>query len=124
VLALLVINCVTIALGSEDSSVTVANKTDHYLHIMIDSEQFLYVAPDRAVTYTTDAKPSMLVESFYAPGQGISGSSLDTVDVPFRGAREGCTCTDDQSWGDCVYNPPTGGTARLEIFPQDLEPEQ
>ena len=121
VLTLLVINVVTIAVGSEDSSLTVANKTEHYLHIIIDNTQFLYVAPDRAVTYTTNAKVSMLVEYFYAPGQGLSGSSIDTVEVPYRSAQEGCSCSDGQTWGDCVYNPPTGGTARLEIFPEDLE---
>ena len=112
------------SIGSEESSLTVANHTQHYLHIFIEGEAFPYVAPEHSVSHLSEPKPSVLVTVLYAPGQGISGSAVDTVEVPYRGATEACSCEGDDQWGDCVYTPASGGSTRLEIWPEDLEPAE
>jgi hypothetical protein len=120
-LSLLVVNVISVTLAGDESTVTVSNRTEHYLHVFVDTEQFLYVAPDRSVTYTTPAKPSVLVTVLYAPGQGVQGSVVDTVAVPYSSAHEACNCSEDDVWGDCVVTPAAGGAARIEIWPEDLE---
>ena len=121
-LTLLLINVVAVSIGSEESSLTVANHTQHYLHIFIDGDPFLYVAPERSVTYVSAPKPDILVTAIYSPGQGIHGSLSDTVTVPYRGATEACSCEEDDQWGDwrrrgrpgptrSRSSPPTSGSA-------------
>ena len=123
-LLLLLVNIVTVADGADESRLTVANLTEHYVHIFIEGETYLYVAPQRSVAYTTSAKPTMLVEIVYAPGQGVRGSAVDTVAVPYRSSQSGCSCEEGDSWGDCIYEPPSGGTARIEVRPEDMLPEE
>ena len=118
---LLLVNIVTIEAGSGESKVTVANMTDHYLHIVIEGNSFLYVAPRRSVTYVTGATPEVYIEVFYAPGQQIQGSLTGVVEVPYVSASRGCTCRDSQ-YGDCMYEPAVGGSIRIEIDPAMLEP--
>lgn len=117
---LIAVNVLTVIASGDQTSLTVANLTEHYLHIFINSEPYLYIAPDRSVTYSCEARPMLMVESIYAPGQGISGSAADTVEIPYVGSREGCSCQEDESWGDCIYEPAQGGSARLELIPDDF----
>ena len=121
-LLLFLANLVTVTMASEESTLTVANRTEHYLHIIIDGEAYLYVAPEYSVVHATPPKTTMLVSALYSPGQEIRGSVLDTVSVPYRGAQHGCTCTAETNRHECFYNPPTGGASRLEIYPEDLTP--
>jgi hypothetical protein len=50
----------------------------------------------------------------------VSGSATDTLDVPYRGARQGCTCEEDGTYGDCTFTPASGGSALWEVLPEDL----
>ena len=118
------VNALTVALGAEKASVTVVNRTGRFIHVFVDGEQFLYVPSDRSIIHTGEPKSTVLVEAFYSPGQDVAGSLTDTVSVPYRAAREACTCAEGQTWGDCIYTPPAGGSARLEIFPEDMEDPQ
>jgi hypothetical protein len=117
---LLLVNVATVAVGEDDSQLTVANLTGHFVHIFIEGQDFLYVAPDRSVTYAASARPDMLVEVVYSPGQGVRGSLVDTVPVPYRGSTTACSCQDDDSYGECIYEPPSGGSARFEVFADDM----
>ena len=117
---LLLLNIVVISVGDDaKSNLTVVNKTEHYLHVVVDGAPYLYVSPDKSIRHTTKAKPTMFVEVFYSPGQGMSGSARDTIDVYYRSASTDCVCNDNQS-DECVYNPAEGGSARWEVTPQDL----
>ena len=117
----LILNIVTISLGDGKSSLTVVNKTEHFLHIIIENEPYLYISPEQSATHSTEAKSTMTISAFYSPGQAITGALLDTVDVPYTAASTGCTCSeDDNSFGDCTYNPPVGGAARREIKAGEL----
>lgn len=122
-LVLLAINIVTVVIASDGSSVTVTNRTEHYLHVFIDNQPFLYVAPNHSVTYATETTYSMLVRAVYAPGQGISGSVVDTVAIPYRPGQQGCTCDENELFGECTYTPPSGGDTYFEIQPADLVPD-
>lgn len=119
-LCLLLINIATVLLGDEESRLTVVNKTEHYLHIFIDEQPYLYIAPDRSVTHSAGAKASMSVSVVYAPGQGIDGSRTETVTLPYRSASEYCDCSDEDAFGDCVVTPSSGGSSRWEVTPADL----
>ena len=118
-LLLLLVNIVTVSLADENSNLTVVNKTTRYIHVIVDGEPYLYVAPERAVIHQAPATATMLVTAFYSPGQGLTGSLIDTIDVPYRAAREGCAC-DEGDWGECYYTPAAGGAVRLEVRPEDL----
>jgi hypothetical protein len=112
---LLTINIITVTFGSDKSKITVFNRTDYYLHFFIDGTQYLFIAPERSVTHETDAKPTIIVTAFYAPGQGVKGSITDTVSVPYRSAVTGCSCEEGNIVGECSYTPPAGGSANHEI---------
>jgi hypothetical protein len=119
---LLLVNIAVISVGDDAKSyLTVVNKTTHYLHVIVDEKPYLYVSPDKSITHTTEAKPSMLVKVFYSPGQGISGSAIQTIDVYYRSASTDCICNEEQQHDECVYNPPAGGSERWEVTPEDLQ---
>ena len=111
---LLTVNIITVTLGSDKSKLTVINKTDYYLHFIIDGTEYLYIPPERSITHEMDIKPIAIVKAFYAPGQGVKGMVIDTVSLPYTSAMSGCTC-EGTNLGDCSYTPPTGGPASHEI---------
>lgn len=98
----------------EEAHLTVVNKTDHYLNIIIDGKPFLYVSPEMGVSYSTEPKGEFVVTAFYSPGQGINERITRTVDVPYRGQSSGC---DYSSSGgcECTTEPATAGSAVWEI---------
>jgi len=117
---LLLLNIVVISVGDDaKSSLTVVNKTEHYLHVVVDEAPYLYVSPNKSITHTTEAKPTMVVDVFYSPGQEISGSARDTIDVYYRSASSDCICNEGQQ-DECVYNPAIGGSERWEVTPEVL----
>jgi hypothetical protein len=116
------INIITVTLGSDKSKLTVYNRTDYYLHFFIDGTEYLFIPPERSVTHEMDAKPSIIVTAFYAPGQGVKGSVTDTVVVPYQSALTGCSC-EGNSLGECSYTPPTGGSASHEITTERIPTE-
>lgn len=119
-LFLLFLNIVVVSLGNDaKSTLTVVNKTNHYLHVIVDNEPYLYVSPEKSITHTTEAKPTLMVNVFYSPGQGITGSAVDTIEVYYREASTSCSCNEEGT-DECVYNPAAGGSARWEVTPEDL----
>ena len=121
VIFFLILNIITISLGDSESSLTVVNKTEHYLHIYIDGENYLYVSPERSATHAMKAKPSVEVVVLYSPGQGITGSVTKTIDVPYTDASSSCSCDEETGHSSCSYDPPSGGSKRWEVYPEDLQ---
>lgn len=122
ILLLLSINIITVTLGSDKSKLTVANKTEYYLNFIIDGTEYLYIPPARSITHEMDIKPKVIVQAFYAPGQGVKGMVIDTVDLVYTPASTGCTC-EGTNLGDCSYTPPTGGSTNYDIKPEDIPTE-
>lgn len=120
---LLLFNIITVSFSDEETRLTVVNKTSYYLHVIIDGISFLYVEPERSVTKSSEPKPSMEVVAFYSPGQGISGSIAENINVPYNDADYGCNCTTESGYEGCSYSPPTGGSTRFEVTPQMLAPD-
>jgi hypothetical protein len=121
-IVLLAVNIVTTTLGGDKSKLTVFNRTDYYLHFIIDGTEYLFVPPERSITHEMDAKPSVVVKAFYAPGQGVKGMVSDTVGIPFQSALTGCSC-EDNSLGECSYTPPTGGSGTYDITTENIPTE-
>lgn len=110
----------TITYGDEEASLTVVNKTEHYLHIIIEGQPHLYVSPERGVTYATDPTPNFIVDVFYSPGQGVSGRINRTIEMPYSSARSGCDYDRSTGCYDCSTSPATAGSVLWEVTADSL----
>lgn len=71
----------TVSIGSDGVSVRLVNQTRYYLHIIIDNQPFLYIAPGGSASHQS-SDLSAGVKVFYSPGQGVSGSMDRVVSSP------------------------------------------
>lgn len=121
---LLLLNIVSVLLGDSKSSLTVINKTTHYLHIRVQGKMYPYVAPNWSVTHETGIVSSMDVRVIYSPGEGLEEAVFDTtIAIPYTpsqtsGTSSGCDCADDTY--DCKTvntstTPAQGGSAAFEV---------
>ncbi len=118
---LLLFNIAVISLGDNaQSRVTVVNRTTHYLHVFVDDEPYLYLSPNKSITHTADAKPTMLVNVIYSPGQGVTGSATKTINLYYESASSDCVC-DEEGHDECVYSPQVGGSEKWEVKAEDLQ---
>lgn len=84
-------------------SVTISNRTRHFLHVSINNLTFAYVAPG-GNAYTEITVSTAFVEVFYSPGQGIHGRAVKeltstTTHTYDRDYDSGCN--ENQSGGGC-----------------------
>ena len=70
----------TVSLGDQLSSLTVLNQTSGYIHAIIESQPFLYIAPNESVKFETESRRDIRVnvQVFYSPGQDISGQATNS----------------------------------------------
>lgn len=99
--------------GEDKSQLTVINRTPLFLHIIIDGEPYLYVAPERGVTHEADAKPSFSVTVLYSPGQSNTERINRVVQVPYSSGDWGCTY--GSGGCDCTSTGPEAGSAIWEV---------
>ena len=111
---LLFLIAISISYGDEEARLTVVNKTEHYLNVIIDGSPFLYVSPERGVTHKSSAKPTFSVTVFFSPGQGVSGKIDTTLSVPYTSGDFGCSYG-NQSGCDCSTTPADAGAAMWEV---------
>ena len=52
--------------------VVITNKTDHYIHVIINNQSFLYIAPEDYIRANFPIR-ELQVKVFYAPGQAVTG---------------------------------------------------
>lgn len=114
----------TISSGADTVSLTVKNKTEHFLHVIIGSKSFLFIGPDKSAIYKTEGSADLHVQVFYSPGQGVSGSRTRDISIaPYQSQSTGCS--DDQSSNgggcECSTNPASGGPATWEITADSLQ---
>ena len=94
-----------ITFASDQVDVTVLNHTQQYLHVVINNEPFLYVAPGGVVQ--TQSGLTAFVEVFYSPGQSISGSGQkELTSTVTEGVIQSTSCSDERN--DCENS--TGST--------------
>jgi hypothetical protein len=115
IIFILIMIPLTVGYGDEEeASITVVNKTEHFLHIIVDGDPYLYVTPDMGITHSTSPKGEFSVTALYSPGQGITGKIYRTVPVSYQAASSGCGYSSSGGC-ECVTNPPSAGSTLYEI---------
>jgi hypothetical protein len=69
------------------ASVTVTNRTAHYLHVIINDHSFSYLAPGGSIR-TSVTTHTATIQAVYSPGQGLSGKfvgNYSTATIDSRG---------------------------------------
>ena len=64
-----------IAIGEDTARLTVTNRTDHVVTIVVADKTYPAVSAGAAITYTAGDSATVAVDVSYAPGQGIEGSA-------------------------------------------------
>lgn len=118
----------SVSYGDGQGSVAVINKTDYFLHVYIDGEPHLYVAPMHRASREA-AKTSFDVTAFYAPGQGVSGIIDTTLEVsytPPTTRSSGCWDNSGDRDAGCECSETTGpaqyGYDQLEVVDSLMKP--
>jgi hypothetical protein len=109
--------------GDQGAVFTLANRTKHFLHAMINNNPYVYIAPGRVVTYQSGALSSVVVEVTYSPGQSITGKASKTL-VPVR--QETATGSNNCNNTNSNCHSTTGYSSSVspmswDITPADLE---
>jgi hypothetical protein len=114
---LLLALAVNVTVGGDIARLTIANQTDHFLHIIVDGEPFLYVSPGAGATFEKEGYSTVIAKAFYAPGQGVSGKAERSfVIAPYEPASTGC----DWANLECENTTATGGPRMWEVTPDSL----
>jgi hypothetical protein len=93
----------TISYGDSQASLQVTNKTGYFLHVYINGEPHLYLAPKHSATGSATST-TLNVTVFYAPGQGVSGIIDRTFEAPYTPATtssSGCSDSDNGTSCEC-----------------------
>lgn len=97
-----------VSVGDGNVTVTIHNGTRHYLHVLINNQPYLYVAPGGSAL-TETGLTTVFVEVFYSPGQGISGGAtreLTSITTTTYSRRESNDCSNSGS-NDCSESSST-----------------
>lgn len=106
--------------GDEDrATIQIINATEHYLHVIINGQSFLYIAPRNRVFHDSEETSKFDVRVLYAPGQGVTGNVDRTLEAPYRPASTGCEETSSGGC-ECVTNPPDYGSVIWEVTADTL----
>jgi len=108
---------VDVSTGGDVGRLTVVNDTEHYVHVIVDGDPFLYVPPGAGAVFEKEGYSRVVAKVFYSPGQDISGSAERTFTVsPYDPASTGCV------WNnmECTSTPPSGGPLSWEVTADTL----
>ena len=106
----------TISVGDEEVSVSVVNETRHYLHVIMNEKPYLYVPANGSVMYRSEGPTHVMIRVFYSPGQGVSGSATQSVDLSVVG--KGTSCNEDSRGGcHCASEPVYGQSLVWHVVP-------
>jgi len=117
-----------ISVEDTDVTVTIHNRTRHYLHVLINNQPYLYVAPGGSALTETGLS-TVFVEVFYSPGQGVSGGAtkeLTSVTTTTYSSKRSHDCSNSGS-NDCsdysttsVATGYTRSPMSWDVSPQEL----
>ena len=116
-LLLLLLVAVDISIGADIARLTVINETEHYVHIIVDGDPFLYVSPGSGATFEKEGYSTVVAKVFYAPGQGIEGSvERSFVIAPYEPESTGC----DWVTFECETTTASGGPRSWTVTADSL----
>jgi hypothetical protein len=118
-LFVLILVPMAISSSNNKSSLTVVNRTDLYLHLIVDGHSYLYLAPDREFNYESEPKGEYYVRAFYSPGQRSNAVISRTIAVPYYSGSTGCGYS-SQGGITCSATPEHGGSALWEVTPDTM----
>lgn len=106
--ALLLFIPYTVTFGDEESTLTIYNRTVHFIHVIMNNDPYLYVGPGRSVTFSTEDQTTIYVQAFYAPGQGIEGSAQNNFIIGGTVVVSECnsgtnTCSTDPAFSSASW---------------------
>ena len=108
---------VDVTVGGDVGRLTVINGTDHYVHVIVDGEPFLYVSPGAGAIFEKEGYSTVIAKVFYSPGQGVSGhAERNFVISPYEPSSTGC----DWTTLECSTSPSTGGARSWEVTADTL----
>ncbi len=108
---------VNVTVGGDVGRLTVINETEHYVHVIVDGDPFLYVPPGAGAIFEKEGYSTVVASVFYSPGQGVSGSAKrEFVISPYEPSSTGC----DWSTLECTTSPTTGGARSWEVTADTL----
>jgi len=121
-----------VSIENSEVTVTIHNRTRHYLHVLINNQPYLYVAPGGSAL-TETGLTTVFVEVFYSPGQGISGgatkelTSVTTTTYSSNRSRDCSTSGSNSGSNDCsdysstsVATGYTRSPMSWDVSPQEL----
>jgi hypothetical protein len=122
--ALLVLLPYSASYGDTAGNFTLVNKTSHYLHVIIGSTSFAFVAPGRSVAQEVGAPSVVLVDVAYSPGQGITGSASRSFDLMLEVSdRNSTDCSSTNRGNSCsstINSSVWVEPGRWDVVPADL----
>ena len=111
----------SLSFGADDEvQLTVINNTFYYLHVILNGEPNLYIAPGRSTTLTTpvNVPTTISATAFYAPGQGVRGSATESFTIGGEVYTTDCSGSGGHSSG-CTkepLNPSTSWTVTADML--------
>jgi hypothetical protein len=110
--------------GDAGGNFTLVNRTSHYLHVIIGSRSYAFVAPGRSVAQEVGAPSVVLVDVVYSPGQGIAGSASRSFEIDLRTSASNSTdCSRTSRSSNCnstINASEWVEPGRWEVAPADL----
>lgn len=101
-----------LSFGDKDTGqLEVINRTEHFLHLIIDGDPYLYVAPTQSIVHEAKHDYSFFVTAFYSPGQGVTARIERELTVPYTPSEWGCTSEGCQ----CTPTEPEYGSGLWRI---------
>ena len=108
---------VNVTVGGDVGRLTVINATEHYVHVIVDGDPFLYVSPGAGAIFEKEGYSTVGASGCYSPGPGVSGSAQRVgVISPSEPTSTGC----DWSTRECTTSPQTGGARSWEVTADTL----
>lgn len=123
VLFVAIITPLAVSYGKRKVTLTVANGTELFLHVIVDSNPYLYVAPGDSIRHEVENDKyegieTFYITAFYSPGQELSGefNTVREIQLYYPYSGDGIDCSDNSD-----QEPLTGALMQL-ILPEDLQP--
>src|SRR5512135_384475 len=70
-----------VSLGDQPATFRLINSTGQYLHVKINSDSHVYIAPGMSVGYESHGNGDIVATATYSPGQGSRGTVTRTFKV-------------------------------------------
>jgi len=108
-----------ISYSDDTGHLFIVNETAHYLHLIVEGQPYLYVAPGREIVHEFEPQSQLFARVFYSPGQNMTGDITRTLEVPYAPSETGCAYSSSGGW-DCSTTPSRSGDFPWKITPDTM----